>query len=52
MIARVALAAGFGLDLERCDPEVFEALLEALEERWREEKRQDMRARLERMQGS
>jgi hypothetical protein len=46
----VALAAGFGLDLERCDPEVFDALYELLEEQGREQQRakleQDLRAKM------
>jgi hypothetical protein len=46
VIARVALAAGFGLDLERCDPAVFAALVEELEARAREERH---RARMERL---
>jgi len=44
----VALAAGFGLDLERCDPDVFAALVDELEEQARRERHE---ARLERLRG-
>jgi len=44
----VALAAGFGLDLEHCDPEVFAALVDELEARARESERDERLARLAR----
>jgi hypothetical protein len=46
----VALAAGFGLDFEHCDPEVFEAVEERLIQAERERKASalmaDLRARM------
>jgi len=38
-MADVALAAGFGLDFERCDAEVFAAVVDLLEQRAQESKR-------------
>jgi len=43
----VALAAGFGLDLERCNPEVFEALVVRLGEREKQRKVEEAKAELE-----
>jgi hypothetical protein len=47
----VALGAGFGLDLERCDPEVFEALHEILTDRAREKRQDDLMAELRQRTG-
>jgi hypothetical protein len=47
----VALAAGFGLDLERCDPWVVEALVERLEEQERKRRRDEMAADLKARMG-
>jgi len=41
----VALACGFGLDLERCDAEVFAALMVRLEQREKDAKRQALMAK-------
>jgi hypothetical protein len=41
----VALACGFGLDLERCDAEVLAALVVRLEQREKEERRQALAAK-------
>lgn len=42
MIAEAALRAGFGLDFEHCDPEIFEAVLEIQEEQHRREVREQL----------
>ena len=46
MIAGAALEAGFGLDLERCDGMIFEALVELLDKRQREREREALRQEL------
>ena len=48
----MALAAGFGLDLESCNPEVFEALVVRIAEREKQRKVEEAKAELEaRMRG-
>jgi hypothetical protein len=48
----VALGAGFGLDFERCDPWVFEAVVERLEEAERKRKGDELAAALKARMGS
>jgi len=48
----VALGAGFGLDFERCDPWVFEAVRERLEERVHQARQEELAAKLKAMTGS
>jgi hypothetical protein len=47
----VALAAGFGLNLETCDPEIFDELVDLLEERGKEMKRNQMEQELKAKMG-
>jgi hypothetical protein len=47
----VALAAGFGLDLERCDPLVFEELEDILVDRQKEAERERMANELRQKMG-
>jgi hypothetical protein len=47
----VALAAGFGLDLERCDPYVFEAVVDRLEEQENQRRGDDLAAKLKTRMG-
>lgn len=47
----MALGAGFGLDLMTCDPEVFEALCEQLEEQQRKARQEELAAKLKAMTG-
>ena len=47
LIADVALAAGFGLDLESCNPEIFEALIVRIAEREKQRKVEEAKAELE-----
>jgi len=47
----VALAAGFGLNLEDCDPEVFAALEELLQVRARNQSRADLASKLKGLTG-
>jgi hypothetical protein len=48
----VALGAGFGLDFERCDPWVFEAVSERLEEAAQKRRSDELAAELKARMGS
>jgi hypothetical protein len=47
----VALGAGFGLDFERCDPWVFEAVADLLEEAERKRRGDELAADLKERMG-
>jgi hypothetical protein len=47
----VALAAGFGLNFETCDPEVFDAVLDLLNEQAREQERERLAQELKKRTG-